>query len=179
MNIFRKKSLIEDVEPVFHVYRTPDSEVVGHPARTGHVLGILSSIAMRNERIDYTIHLGMVRYHRDLRMSAHKDVEQGRLEELLTPEGQSFPYIAFSVAQTAHFGLLPPYTHQEQWKKQYRRNEEVVRLGCQGLVAIAAEYPTLSQQNPDQGLRIPNDIINAMKENVVGENPGQLIEYVE
>lgn len=48
MNIFRKKSLIEDVEPVFHVYRTPDSEVVGHPARTGHVLGILSSIAMRN-----------------------------------------------------------------------------------------------------------------------------------
>ena len=108
MNIFRKKSLIEDVEPVFHVYRTPDSEVVGHPARTGHVLGILSSIAMRNERSDYTIHLGMVRYHRDLRMSAHKDVEQGRLEELLTPEGQSFPYIAFSVAQTAHFGLLPP-----------------------------------------------------------------------
>lgn len=45
-------------------------------------------------------------------------------------------------------------------------------------MAIAAEYPTLSQQNPDQGLRIPNDIINAMKENVVGENPGQLIEYV-
>lgn len=107
MNIFRKKSLIEDVEPVFHVYHTPDSEVVGHPARTGHVLGILSSIAMRNERIDYTIHLGMVRYHRDLRMSAHKDVEQGQLEELLTPEGQSFPYIAFPWRRLLTLGSYP------------------------------------------------------------------------
>ena len=55
MNIFRKKSLIEDVEPVFHVYRTPDSEVVGHPARTGHVLGILSSIAMSALITRYTL----------------------------------------------------------------------------------------------------------------------------
>ena len=171
MSIFRRQPSLDASYARFDVHSLPDS-----PSRDKTVLGILSSVSLHAAGIQYTIYLKKGGFHNELRTEACRGLKDRKIEELVTRDGVSFPYTAFSIDDTAYYGLLPPEAHLDKWRRQYKFYRKVLELGCAGLSVVAREYQE-TDELPPLGSKLSADKIREAKKNVVSESATTLTEY--